>query len=115
MPRWVTRAQLLVFWTKFSGQHIPLLAEEGCPRHQKQWIRSDLSRTGWSVRHASEGQPPPALQTNLPCCSCIPNPVDLSIGRYQISVLVGFDHCYGRFAQAAALSSTNGEQVCMRH
>src|SRR5438093_9768572 len=27
--------QLLVFWTKFSAQHIPLLAEEGCPRHQK--------------------------------------------------------------------------------
>src|SRR5213594_4402080 len=27
--------RLLIFWTKFSGQHIPLLAEEGCPRHQK--------------------------------------------------------------------------------
>src|SRR6059036_3095666 len=27
--------QLLVFRTKFSAQHIPLLAEEGCPRHQK--------------------------------------------------------------------------------
>ena len=27
--------QLLVFWTKFSAQHISLLAEEGCPRHQK--------------------------------------------------------------------------------
>src|SRR5437867_980582 len=35
MPRWVTKLQLLVFWTKFSGQHIPLLAEEGCPRHPK--------------------------------------------------------------------------------
>src|SRR5206468_9656361 len=35
MPRWVTRLQLLVFWTKFFGAHIPLLAEEGCPRHQK--------------------------------------------------------------------------------
>src|SRR5881296_1393438 len=27
--------QRLVFWTTFSAQHIPLLAEEGCPRHQK--------------------------------------------------------------------------------
>src|SRR5881397_3595871 len=27
--------QLLLFWTKFSAQHIPLLAEEGSPRHQK--------------------------------------------------------------------------------
>src|SRR5207244_10515707 len=27
--------QLLAFWTKFSAQHIPLLVEEGCPRHQK--------------------------------------------------------------------------------
>src|SRR5213593_2743291 len=53
----VTRLQLLVFWTKFSAENIPLLAEEGGPRHQKQWIRSDLSRTGWSVRHAFEGQP----------------------------------------------------------
>ena len=25
----VTRLQLLVFWTKFFGAHIPLLAEEG--------------------------------------------------------------------------------------
>src|SRR5438094_4771544 len=42
----VTRLQLLVFWTKFFGAHIPLLAEEGCPRHQKDGSRSDLSRTG---------------------------------------------------------------------
>src|SRR5438093_9968683 len=27
--------QLLVFWTKFSAQNMPLLAEEGCPRHKK--------------------------------------------------------------------------------
>src|SRR5881396_4381094 len=48
------KAATFGFWTKFSGQHIPLLAEEGCPRHQKQWIRSDLSRTGWSVRRPFE-------------------------------------------------------------
>ena len=34
-PFCVTMLQLLVFWTEFSGQHIPLLAEEGCPRHPK--------------------------------------------------------------------------------
>src|SRR5437867_8094619 len=32
----VTRLQLLVFWTKFFGAHILLLAEEGCPRHHKK-------------------------------------------------------------------------------
>src|SRR5213594_1507715 len=51
------KAATFSFLNKFSGQHIPLLAEEGSPRHQKKWIRSDLSRTGWSVRHPFKGQP----------------------------------------------------------
>ena len=38
------KAATFSFLDKVFGAHIPLLAEEGCPRHQK-WIRSDLSRT----------------------------------------------------------------------
>src|SRR3989441_1258796 len=31
-----------------SGEHIPLLAKEGWPRHKK-WARSEKARTGWSL------------------------------------------------------------------
>src|SRR5437867_7315628 len=57
MPRWVTRLQLLVFWTKFFGAHIPLLTEEGCPRHQKNGSVPICRGRGGQFGAPSKGQP----------------------------------------------------------
>src|SRR5881397_167546 len=59
MPRWVTRLQLLVFWTKFSGQHIPLLAEEGV-----RDIKNNGSVPICRGRGGQFGTPPKASRTD---------------------------------------------------
>src|SRR5437867_12219356 len=56
-PFCVTRLQLLVFWTKFFGAHIPLLAEEGCPRHQKIGSVPICRGRGGQFGAPSKGQP----------------------------------------------------------
>src|SRR5438093_4140339 len=56
-PLCVTRLQLLVFWTKFFGAHIPLLAEEGCPRHPKNGSVPICRGRGGQFGAPSKGQP----------------------------------------------------------
>src|SRR5881409_972234 len=53
----VTRLQLLVFWTKFFGAHIPLLAEEGSPRHPKNGSVPICRGRGGQFGAPSKGQP----------------------------------------------------------
>src|SRR5438093_2144434 len=57
LPFCVTRLQLLVFWTKFFGAHIPLLAEEGWLRHPKNGSVPICRGRGGQCGAPSKGQP----------------------------------------------------------